>query len=431
LVVIVLVNRKLGRVANEVWGPAEAASAAGCELVVPDFCKMAEAHGGVGIRIASSDPDEVSRALDQALACQRLCVLEVMQDPAVKPLMAKRGSTAKQSAAASSQTPSSKLQETCPVDRPAAQRHDEVNEPFQLGRRTASKWARRMPGCSLQVDPMEVLAVAGRAQSLLQAASKTWTPPACLYLGPKHYVTADEAVAFLPMERPWPSSLAPPSRIANSSGEELGFQLDPEASAAFDAAWRTALRPAFAGEAALSALDAYLESGLSKGRQLFFCVLALPPNTWTKVHAHPNIEFAACLAGTLHEVRLAGPPWPLEGRGPYSVEVDGDAPEPPNLNMWAAACKHPPAGDGGARAAEAGAAAFERQLRPGDFLANDIGSVHQSYTCDDGCLLLVLWSGCHANIRPCQCDEVSSLFRPSAGWDSGAASLKHSHSGGL
>jgi len=108
LVVIVLVNRKLGRVANEVWGPAEAASAAGCELVVPDFCKMAEAHGGVGIRIATSDPDEVSRALDQALACQRLCVLEVMQDPAVKPLMAKRGSSAKQSAAKTSQIASVK-----------------------------------------------------------------------------------------------------------------------------------------------------------------------------------------------------------------------------------------------------------------------------------------------------------------------------------
>ena len=51
----------------------------------------------------------------------------------------------------------------------------------------------------------------------------------------------------------------------------------------------------------------------------------------------------------------------------------------------------------------------------GDFVVNAVGSVHQSFTEGDGALIVVLWSGCHANVRPERC-PASNLLRPGAGW---------------
>jgi hypothetical protein len=59
--------------------------------------------------------------------------------------------------------------------------------------------------------------------------------------------------------------------------------------------------------------------------------------------------------------------------------------------------------------------------------SRQIGSVHQSYTGDEGALILVLWSGCHANITPEKCAGLcesvaqggckgGSLLRPGEGW---------------
>ena len=51
----------------------------------------------------------------------------------------------------------------------------------------------------------------------------------------------------------------------------------------------------------------------------------------------------------------------------------------------------------------------------GDFVVNAVGSVHQSFTKNEGALIVVLWSGCHANVRPEKCPP-SNLLRPGAGW---------------
>ena len=51
----------------------------------------------------------------------------------------------------------------------------------------------------------------------------------------------------------------------------------------------------------------------------------------------------------------------------------------------------------------------------GDFVVNAVGSVHQSFTKNEGALIVVLWSGCHANVRPERC-PASNLLRPGAGW---------------
>ena len=46
-------------------------------------------------------------------------------------------------------------------------------------------------------------------------------------------------------------------------------------------------------------------------------------------------------------------------------------------------------------------AVFEEFSVPtGSTLVNEIGSVHQSYTGPEGCVLLLLWSACHARTLP-------------------------------
>lgn len=48
---------------------------------------------------------------------------------------------------------------------------------------------------------------------------------------------------------------------------------------------------------------------------------------------------------------------------------------------------------------------INRELREGQVLFNDIGTIHQSYTKEEGgCLILAIWSGMHADINSKQCD---------------------------
>ena len=173
-----------------------------------------------------------------------------------------------------------------------------------------------------------------------------------------------------------------PAALVNSVAHETRFAI--ECAAEFNARWRAALRERFEAQGVVDELEAWLATGLSNGRPLKLEVMALKPNAWFKVHGHPNIEFEQTLVGALHEVRLCGDPPTLS---------DGD--EGPDLRRaldW-----------------EAGA------VPAGDFVVNAVGSVHQSFTKNDGALIVVLWSGCHANVRPERC-PASNLLRPGAGW---------------
>ena len=173
-----------------------------------------------------------------------------------------------------------------------------------------------------------------------------------------------------------------PAALINSVAHETRFAI--ECAAEFNARWRAALRERFEAQGVGGELDAWLATGLSNWRPLRLTVMALQPNYCFPVHAHPNIEFQQTLAGSFHEVRLRGDPPPLP---------DGD--EGPDLRRreeW-----------------EAGT------VPAGDFVVNAVGSVHQSFTKHEGALIVVLWSGCHANVRPERCPP-SNLLRPGAGW---------------
>ena len=173
-----------------------------------------------------------------------------------------------------------------------------------------------------------------------------------------------------------------PAALINSVAHETRFAIG--SAAEFNARWRAALRERFEAQGVVDELDAWLDTGLSNWRPLRLSVMALQPNFCFPVHAHPNIEFQQTLAGAFHEVRLCGDPPPLPG---------GD--EGPDLRRrveW-----------------EAGA------VPAGDFVVNAVGSVHQSFTKNEGALIVVLWSGCHANVRPERCPS-HDLLRPGAGW---------------
>jgi thiamine pyrophosphate-dependent acetolactate synthase large subunit-like protein len=58
----------------------------GCRIQNPDFCKVAKANGGQGIRIDQSDPKAVDESLQNAFRNTGLTIVEVVRDPAIKPL---------------------------------------------------------------------------------------------------------------------------------------------------------------------------------------------------------------------------------------------------------------------------------------------------------------------------------------------------------
>jgi hypothetical protein len=121
-------------------------------------------------------------------------------------------------------------------------------------------------------------------------------------------------------------------------------------------------------------LAEFLRTSLSSGRQLHWSVMDCAPGTQFNMHAHPNIEVVYCIRGALHEIRMSGEPFE---RSFKSGKVYG-----PNLTQldrsW-----------------------YFGTLPQGEWLVNEVGSIHKSFTATngDGCLLMCLWGGGHADIK--------------------------------
>jgi hypothetical protein len=122
----------------------------------------------------------------------------------------------------------------------------------------------------------------------------------------------------------------------------------------------------------------FLRDSRSRDRGLQWAVMDCAAGTQFNLHAHPNLEVAHCVRGTLHEIRMKGEPWD-EGYEP--CPGDPSKVKGPNLTQlnrpW-----------------------YFNSLHAGEWLANEAGSIHKSFTATsgDGVLLLVLWSGSHADV---------------------------------
>jgi hypothetical protein len=199
-----------------------------------------------------------------------------------------------------------------------------------------------------------------------------------IYLGPAHHIQDTQN---------FPSV----STIINESSARTGIEIIPGFEAKFDEMWFQRMTLMFQAKGMQHQLNEFLTTGKSNGRLLKLQIMVLPPGRYFKIHAHPNIEFECTLKGRLCEFRwlFVVPPETLR---------EGDSPLGPDIgktDMF-----------------------FEDAVAEGECLVNEIGSVHQSFTApDEGCAIIVLWSGCHANTNPSQVANSDCRLRPLAGWD--------------
>ena len=122
-------------------------------------------------------------------------------------------------------------------------------------------------------------------------------------------------------------------------------------------------------------LTEFMKTSKSCGRQLQWTVMDCARATQFKLHAHPNLELIYCARGALHEIRMSGEPFSRDF-GPTG-EVQG-----PNLSQLSRPWQF-------------------ATLNQGQWLVNEVGSIHKSFTAtNQGCTLLVLWGGSHADVSP-------------------------------
>mmetsp|Transcript_19214 Transcript_19214/g.32921 ORF Transcript_19214/g.32921 Transcript_19214/m.32921 type:complete len:326 (-) Transcript_19214:1441-2418(-) len=120
-----------------------------------------------------------------------------------------------------------------------------------------------------------------------------------------------------------------------------------------------------------------IQTSKSNGRSLKWSFMKCDPGCQFRLHAHPNVELVYCALGALHEVRMSGPPIP---RHMYGSEGKGKV-RGPNIQQldlpWSFGT-----------------------LYEGEWLVNEPGSIHKSFTATNGqgCLLMILWGGFHADI---------------------------------
>lgn len=125
-------------------------------------------------------------------------------------------------------------------------------------------------------------------------------------------------------------------------------------------------------------LQEFMATSKSCGRQLQWTVMEIPPALQFKLHAHPNLELVYCAKGALHEIRMSGEPFPRDEYKDKEGRLDG-----PDLTRLKRSW-------------------FFDTLVKGEWLVNEVGSIHKSFTSTNGngCTLIVLWGGSHADVAP-------------------------------
>lgn len=220
-----------------------------------------------------------------------------------------------------------------------------------------------------------------------------------LYVGPVHSVGEKDQPGGTNTSSGSDHFFPSPSAVLNESRYQTGVYVADEETQAFDDEWRASLTRCFEQAKRRDQLDEFLTSGRSNGRRLRLQVMVLPPGMYFKIHAHPNIEFELTVKGNLEESRFA-----------FCMPAQDLAPLP------AADTNHtnPPLVGPNIRETDT---LVHNQVKAGQCMINEVGSVHQSFTGTEGpCAILVLWSGCHANTRPDQVACTDCRLKPQAGW---------------
>lgn len=113
---------------------------------------------------------------------------------------------------------------------------------------------------------------------------------------------------------------------------------------------------------------------------LFWQIIIIPPKTIFSFHIHPNIEYDYVVEGKLYEYKLKN-----------KLAKNGLCIDYSHSKIF----KNMSIQD------------FEfNKIEKNEFIINDSGSCHISYTKDEGCILYSLWSGVHIKIN-----EFPSFFK--------------------
>mmetsp|Transcript_59711 Transcript_59711/g.134602 ORF Transcript_59711/g.134602 Transcript_59711/m.134602 type:complete len:338 (+) Transcript_59711:102-1115(+) len=192
-----------------------------------------------------------------------------------------------------------------------------------------------------------------------------------------------------------------PAKYINKWSRKSGVSMEADEAEVFNTTWRRMLVTSFeAMDHGMEELNEWMATGRTNGFCLRYQLMCLPPNTWFRVHAHPSLELITCMAGALHEVRLMNFVLPSA----FLLDNEGEA-VCPNLSKLSKTQKKTGLPFVWSRGT----------LGRGHFLANRIGSIHQSYTGPEGACLFLLWCGSHSNCKPKECTQVCDLLDPWAG----------------
>lgn len=151
--------------------------------------------------------------------------------------------------------------------------------------------------------------------------------------------------------------------------------------------WEDSIHQAMTIESSKSndLIQFWKDQGKSNQRQLEWALMDCAPGCQFQLHAHPNIELVYCVQGELHEVRLDDSE---DGVLTTVFETTGNMTKNHNPGVIG------PSLVGCLRPWRFGT------LSQGQWLVNRVGTIHKSFTATkgDGCVLLALWGGSHADI---------------------------------
>ena len=350
VLVVVIVNKRLGRVQNETWGATLKAD--GCSIGSPDYVKLFDAYGYPnGIRLSTSDGDAIGDAIDkgwQSASEHGCCVIELHQDPLMHPVMHKLSAKSEKEGRKSLQDFKTKVRNP-QGDSIFPSIDAQLGEQLQFD---ILNWLDELTG--------------------VEKSEATW-------LENFDFIT-DQPSRILERQ------LASLSFFKNQGTVPKLF-VSEEDYKSYDAQFKSSVLSCFSQE---TVQEIIAQGGISNSHPLCLQLLACPKDFKFLPHAHPNVELMFPIVGECWEKRYPGVPIPalnLRRKDPaYSH------PTPEELEKLTAQLKQP-----GICHFLDHKESFDRVIHQSQILYNPAGSVHQSYTKNDGCLLVVLWSGLHAN----------------------------------
>jgi quercetin dioxygenase-like cupin family protein len=359
VVMVVFVNNVLGRVRYG-FGPDEVP---GTEIDTPDFVALAKAYGHDGTYVTSAE--EAEAAIETAWSAKGVFLVQVHLDRHLSAHMEKLTSEDHQLMHLTLELKDNLPKPMQMLRRPVLMKTllGSVGNDLDRAKQHLLRWRKEY------TDEQEFYlhATKGIDEYLLERVWQTKVKSMVSSIAANKIVTVPgPRVIAQPISKDFPGSV--PARLLHQT---CGLDL----SADWESSWQDNASALFAAKAGSGPQDfaQFLQTGESNGREMSWTVISIPPNRSFPLHAHPSIEVIYVAKGVMHELRLIGQA-PTQDFGP---QLEG----PDLSNRTKDSFAH-------------------HAISQGEMLVNEIGSVHQSYTKGEGCVLLCLWSSAHADI-PC------------------------------